>query len=64
MEGKPKFHPDRNLKLLDQVRQALRYYHYAYRTEATYCHWIKRYIYFHGGQTHPRKLNEKHIEIF
>jgi integron integrase len=36
VENKPKFVPDRNLKLMDQVRETLRYYHYAYRTEQTY----------------------------
>jgi len=63
MDVKPKFHPSPDLKLLDQVRQVLRYHHYAYRTESTYCQWIKRYIYYHG-KTHPRELNEKHIESF
>ena len=33
----PKFVPDRNLKLLDQVRQVLRYHHYSYRIEQAYC---------------------------
>jgi len=37
MESKPKFKPDGGLKLMDQVRQVLRYHHYAYRTEQTYC---------------------------
>ncbi|MBW4655159.1 MAG: phage integrase N-terminal SAM-like domain-containing protein [Kaiparowitsia implicata GSE-PSE-MK54-09C] len=31
-------------KLLDQVRDAIRLKHYAYRTEETYVHWIRRYI--------------------
>jgi len=35
MDGTPKFRPDPDARLLDQVRQVLRYYHYAYRTEAT-----------------------------
>ncbi|MEA1991939.1 MAG: site-specific integrase [Thermodesulfobacteriota bacterium] len=39
-------------------------YHYAYRTESTYCQWILRYIQFFGGKTHPRKLDAKHIEKF
>lgn len=29
---KPKFHPNPNLKLMDQDREVLRYHHYAYRT--------------------------------
>ena len=50
------FRPDPKLKLMDQVRQVLRYYHYAYRTERSYCDWILRYIKFHGGNTHPSKI--------
>jgi hypothetical protein len=40
MEIKRKFRPDPNLKLMGQVFQVLRYHHYAYRTEQTYCNWI------------------------
>jgi integron integrase len=64
MENKPKFKPDRNLKLMDQVRQVLRYYHYAYRTEQTYGDWILRFIKFHGGKTHPKEMGKTEIESF
>ncbi|MCX5854233.1 MAG: integron integrase [Deltaproteobacteria bacterium] len=64
MENKPKFHPNPNLKLMDQVREVLRYHHYAYRTEQTYCQWILRYIHYFGGKTHPRLLGAKDIEAF
>lgn len=64
MENKPKFKPDPNLKLMDQVRQVLRYHHYAYSTEQTYCSWILRYIKFHGGQTHPANMGKVHIDNF
>jgi hypothetical protein len=40
MESKPRFKPDSGLKLMDQVRQVMRYHHYAYRIEQTYCDWI------------------------
>ena len=33
----PKFVPDQDLKLMDQVRQVLRYHHYSYGTEQAYC---------------------------
>lgn len=49
---------------MDQVRQVLRYHHYAYRTEQTYCDWIKRYIHYHGAKTHPRKMGKREIEAF
>jgi integron integrase len=64
MENSKIFRPDPNLRLMDQVRQVLRYHHYAYRTEQTYCDWIRRYIRYHGGQTHPRKMGKKEIEAF
>jgi hypothetical protein len=38
MEGKKKFKPDPDLKLMDQVREVLRQHHYAYRLEQAY--WI------------------------
>ena len=49
---------------MDQVREVLRYHHYAYRTEQTYCQWILRYIRFFGGKTHPRNLKAHHVERF
>ncbi len=49
---------------MDQVREVLRYHHYAYRTEQTYCQWILRYIRFFGGKIHPRDLSSHHIERF
>ncbi len=35
-------------KLLDRLREALRSRHYSRRTEQTYCHWVKRFIFFHN----------------
>ena len=63
-KNKPKFNPNPKLKLMDQVRETLRYYHYAYRTEQTYCHWIVRYIHHFGGKTHPNQLEAKNVEQF
>jgi len=64
MESSPRFHPNPALKLMDQVREVLRYYNYAYRTEQAYCQWILRYIRFHGGQTHPTEMHAPDIERF
>ncbi len=50
-------------RLLDQVREALRVKHYAYRTEETYIQWIRRYILFHGKR-HPRDMAEPEVEAF
>jgi integron integrase len=63
-ENKRKFRPDRKLKIMDQVRETLRYYHYAYRTEQSYCQWILRYIYFYEKKVHPKDLDAKDVERF
>jgi integron integrase len=64
MENKEKFRPDPSLKLMDQVRQVLRYHHYAYRTEQTYCDWIIRYIRFFGSKKHPRDMGKAEIDAY
>ncbi|RLA59583.1 MAG: integron integrase [Epsilonproteobacteria bacterium] len=64
MEGKKKFRPNSDLKLMDQVREVLRYYHYAYRTEQTYCDWIKRYLKFHGMKRHPQEMGTPEVERY
>ncbi|MBW2410088.1 MAG: integron integrase [Deltaproteobacteria bacterium] len=64
MESNRKFRPDPNLKLMDQVRQVLRYHHYAYRTEQAYCDWIVRYIKFHGAKKHPKFMGKPEIDAF
>ena len=50
-------------KLLDQLRNALRLKHYAYRTEQSYVHWVKRYIFFHDT-CHPKKMGVDEVELF
>lgn len=64
MENKVKFKPNKDLKLMDQVRETLRYYQYAYRTEQAYCHWILQFIYFFGKKRHPLEMGEKEVERF
>ncbi len=49
---------------MNQVKEVLRYHHYTYRTEQTYCQWILRYINYFGGKTHPNLLGAKNIETF
>ncbi|MFH1675050.1 MAG: integron integrase [Pseudomonadota bacterium] len=64
MESKPKFKPNPQLRLMDQVRQVLRYHHYAYRTEQAYCDWIVRYVKFHGATKHPKYMGKREVEAF
>jgi len=48
---------------LDRLREALRSRHYSRRTEQTYCHWVRRYIYFHKIR-HPGEMGEPEINAF
>ena len=50
-------------KLLDQVRTAIRLRRMSYRTEQTYCDWIKRFILFHNKR-HPKEMGVPEIEAF
>ncbi len=50
-------------RLLDQVRDAIRRRHYSYRTEETYVHWIRRFIFF-TGKRHPRELGAAEVTAF
>jgi len=45
-------------KLLQQVRDAVRRKHFSPRTEESYIHWIKRFIYF-SGKRHPVRDNPR-----
>jgi len=45
------------------VRAALRARHYSCRTEKTYVHWIKRYIFFHGKR-HPAEMGAAEVTAF
>jgi hypothetical protein len=50
-------------KLLDQVRDAIRLDHYAYRTEETYVQCIRRYILLRSKR-HPKEMGKAEIEAF
>ncbi len=50
-------------KLLDQVREKIRYKHYSLSTEKTYVGWIKQYILFHGKR-HPLEMGAAEVESF
>ena len=50
-------------RLLDQVHDAIRRRYFSRRTEETYVHWIKRFIYF-TGKRHPATLGEAEVTAF
>jgi integron integrase len=55
--------PAQKPKLLDRLREALRSRHYSRRTEQTYCHWVKRFIFFHNMR-HPAEMAEPEINAY
>jgi site-specific recombinase XerD len=48
---------------MDLVRNAIRRKHYSDRTEETYVHWIRRFIFFHGKR-HPREMGQAEVVAF
>ncbi len=50
-------------RLLDRVRDAINRLHYSDRTEETYIHWIKRFIYF-SGKRHPAEMGAGEVTAF
>jgi integron integrase len=53
----------RSVKVLDQLRERIRYMHYSRRTEEAYVHWVRAFIRFHGLR-HPSELGGSDIERF
>ena len=42
-------------KLLDQLSETIRMKHYSMKTEKSYVHWVRRFIYFHHMR-HPQEM--------
>jgi hypothetical protein len=55
-QGQPK-------KLLDQVREKIRFKHYSLSTENTYLSWIKQFILYHSKR-HPADMGAAEVESF
>ena len=55
--------PPQPPRLLEQVRNAIRRRHYSLRTEQTYIHWIRRFIFFHDRR-HPRDMGQAEVTDF
>ncbi len=55
--------PGQKPKLLDRLRESLRSGHYSRRTEQSYCHWVKRFIFFQN-MWHPADMTEPEINAF
>ena len=63
MDDIPNNLPARPIKFMHKIRADLRARNYAFKTEKTYTHWIKRYIRYHN-MTPPSKMGDMHVEQF
>jgi hypothetical protein len=59
----PAHPPLRSIRLLDQMRERLRYMHYSLRTEQTYLFWVRWFIRF-SGLRHPKEMGQPEVEAF
>jgi len=50
-------------RLLDQLRERIRYKHYSLRTEQQYVYWVRAFVRFHGLR-HPREMGAPEVERF
>jgi len=55
--------PLRSTRLLDQLRERIRYRHYSLSTERSYAYWVRYFVRFHGLR-HPRELGVADVEAF
>jgi len=53
----------KSTRLLDQLREQIRYLHYSLRTEEAYVYWVKKFIRFHQMR-HPRDMGQREVESF
>ena len=64
---KPRNPPLQSTRLLDQLRERVRYLHYSLSTEKVYLYWVRFFIRWHGrhGQMrHPRDMGAPEVEAF
>ena len=55
--------PPKPVRFLDQLKLSMRENGLAYRTEQTYIHWVKRFIYFHNKK-HPKDMGIRDVQWF
>lgn len=64
---KPRNPPLQSTRILDQVRERVRYLHYSLSTEKTYFYWVRFFIRWSargGNMRHPRDMGAPEVEAF
>ena len=57
----------RSTRLLDQLRERIRYLHYSLNTEKAYLHWVRFFVRWHGRSgemRHPRDMGAAEVQAF
>ncbi len=57
----------RSVRLLDQLRERIRYLHYSLQTEKAYLYWARFFIRWHGrngAMRHPKNMGKLEVESF
>ena len=64
---KPGNPPLQSIRLLDQLRERIRYMHYSLATEKVYLYWLRFFIRWsarNGQMRHPREMGAPEVEAF
>ena len=62
---KPAPYIPQSTRLLDQLREVLRYKHYSLRTEKAYVYWVKFFVLWHTRNAqarHPRDMGAAEVQ--
>ena len=54
-------------RLLDQMRERIRYLHYSLKTEKAYLYWVRFFVLWsakNGGMRHPKEMGVAEVEAF
>lgn len=62
-KAKPARPPLQSTRLLDQLRERIRYLHYSLRTEKTYVYWARSFIRWHKLR-HPAEMGKHEVEAY
>ncbi|MBL8377547.1 MAG: phage integrase N-terminal SAM-like domain-containing protein [Burkholderiales bacterium] len=60
---KPDRPPLHSKRLLDQLRERIRYMHYRLSTEKVYLYWVRFFVRWHGLR-HPAQMGAREVEAF
>lgn len=64
---KPRTSALRSTRVLDQLRERIRYMHYSLSTEQVYIYWVRFFIRWSGNggaMRHPRDMGASEVEAF